>query len=368
MKKLRVVVVEDSLTIRRRFCEILNADPEFEVVGEAEDGKRAIELCGALRPDVITMDMVMPVMTGVAATEYIMAYMPTPILIVSASTNRRELFKTYDALAAGAVDVLEKPPADDVGGAWERRFVAAVKLIARIKVITHVRARLSGAERGSVAARDTATTSTQLKHLSEPGGHGLLVLGASTGGPAALVKVLQSLPRGLRVPVLFVLHIDEPFGVAFAEWLGQQTSHRVVYARDREPIESLRGQVVMAPPGRHLIVQGGRLRLNGDPMRHSCRPSVDVLFESVAADRGAATLACLLTGMGRDGAAGLLAIRRAGGFTIAQDEATSIVYGMPREAVMLGAAQRVLPLDQIAPEILERLAGADGRAPTATRP
>ena len=368
MKKLRVVVVEDSLTIRRRFCEILGTDPDFEVVGEAEDGKRAIELCEALRPDVITMDMVMPVMTGVAATEYIMAYMPTPILIVSASTNRGELFKTYDALAAGAVDVLEKPPADDVDGAWERRFLAAVKLIARIKVITHVRARLSGAERGSVASHDAATTSTQLKRLTETGGHGLLVLGASTGGPAAIVKVLQGLPRDLRVPVLFVLHIDEPFGVAFAEWLGQQTSHRVVYARDMEIVDSLRGQVVMAPPGRHLRVQGGRLRLNNDPLRHSCRPSVDVLFESVAADRGAATLACLLTGMGRDGAAGLLAIRRAGGFTIAQDEATSIVYGMPREAVTLGAAQRVLPLDQIAPEILQRLAGTEGRAATETRP
>ena len=114
MKKLRVLVVEDSLTIRRRFCEILAADPEIEVIGEAEDGKRAIELCELLRPDVMTLDMVMPVMSGVTATEYIMAYMPTPILIVSASTNRGELFKTYDALAAGAVDVLEKPGVDDV--------------------------------------------------------------------------------------------------------------------------------------------------------------------------------------------------------------------------------------------------------------
>ncbi len=144
-------MVEDSLTIRRRFCEILAADPEIEVIGEAEDGKRAIELCELLRPDVITLDMVMPVMSGVTATEYIMAYMPTPILIVSASTNRGELFKTYDALAAGAVDVLEKPTVDEVDAAWERRFLAAVKLIARIKVITHPRARLSGTER-SVAA------------------------------------------------------------------------------------------------------------------------------------------------------------------------------------------------------------------------
>lgn len=368
MKRLRVVVVEDSLTIRRRFCEILGADREFEVVGEAEDGKRAIEICEALRPDVITMDMVMPVMTGVAATEYIMAYMPTPILIVSASTNRGELFKTYDALAAGAVDVLEKPPADDVDGAWERRFLAALKLIARIKVITHLRARLTGAERGVMPTCETATTSTRLKRLGDPCRHSVVVFGASTGGPAAIVKVLQSLPRGIKVPVLFVLHIDEPFGVAFAEWLGQQTSHRVVYARESEALDSLRGQVVMAPPGRHLVVQGGRLHLSNDPPRHSCRPSVDVLFESVAADRGASALACLLTGMGRDGAAGLLAIRRAGGFTIAQDESTSIVYGMPREAVVLGAAQKVLPLDQIGPEIVQRLAASENRAPAETRP
>src|SRR5277367_1128491 len=146
MTRIRILVAEDSLTIRRRFCEILSADPELEVVGEAENGKRAIELCEELRPDVITLDLVMPVMSGLTAAEYIMAYRPTPILIVSASTNRGELFKTYDALAAGALDVLEKPTADDVDAAWERRFLAAVKLIARIKVITHPRARL-GAQR-----------------------------------------------------------------------------------------------------------------------------------------------------------------------------------------------------------------------------
>src|ERR1700721_2877013 len=156
MKKLRVLVADDSLTIRRRFCEILAADPELEVIGEAEDGKRAIELCEALRPDVVTLDMVMPVMSGLAATEYIMAYMPTPILIVSASTNRGELFQTYDALAAGAIDVLDKPTLSDVDTAWERRFVAAVKLVARIKVITHPRARLAGSERSAAAVRQEA--------------------------------------------------------------------------------------------------------------------------------------------------------------------------------------------------------------------
>jgi two-component system, chemotaxis family, protein-glutamate methylesterase/glutaminase len=357
MKKLRILVVEDSLTIRRRFCEILAADPELEVIGEAEDGKRAIELCETLRPDVVTLDMVMPVMSGLTATEYIMAYRPTPILIVSASMNRGELFKTYDALAAGAVDVLEKPTLDDVDATWERRFIAAVKLIARIKVITHPRARLAGPER--TAVQRESRPFGESSRIGRP--YSVLAFGASTGGPGAIVHVLRALPRGLLVPVLFVLHIDEPFGAAFAEWLDNQTHHRVLYARDRDSLDSLRGRIAMAPPGRHLILEAGQLRLTTDPPRHSCRPSVDVLFESLAIDRGAACVACLLTGMGRDGAAGLLAVRRAGGFTIAQDEGTCVVYGMPREAALLGAAQMILPLDQIGPQVAQRLAMSDPR-------
>jgi two-component system chemotaxis response regulator CheB len=274
--------------------------------------------------------------------------------------NRGELFKTYDALAAGAVDVLEKPTVDDVDAAWEQRFVAAVKMIAKIKVITHPRARLSGsatqsqANPAGVAHRPSVQQSNRRLDV--------LAIGASTGGPAAIVRVLQALPRELNVPVFVVLHIDEPFGTAFAEWLDDQTPHPVSYARDRDSIESLRGQVIMAPPGKHLILAGAQLRLSADPPRHSCRPSIDVLFESLAMDRGGSVLACLLTGMGRDGASGLLAIRQAGGFTIAQDEASSVIYGMPREAVMLGAAVAVLPLDQIAPRIVDLL-GSNGRRP-----
>ncbi|HEV8313114.1 MAG TPA: response regulator, partial [Burkholderiaceae bacterium] len=132
---IRVLVVEDSLTVRRRLCEVLGADAQLQVVGEAEDGKQAIELCRALKPDVVTMDMMLPVMTGLAATEYIMAYCPTPILIVSSSLQRGELFKTYDALAAGAVDVLEKPDGHEPDGDWEQRLVASVKMVARIRVI-----------------------------------------------------------------------------------------------------------------------------------------------------------------------------------------------------------------------------------------
>ena len=360
MTRIRILVAEDSLTIRRRFCEILNADPELEVVGEAENGKRAIELCEELRPDVITLDMVMPVISGLTAAEYIMAYRPTPILIVSASMNRGELFKTYDALAAGALDVLEK--VNDVDEVWEARLRSTVKLIARIKVITHPRARLSGTPMAwPEPPPPQALTGARKRPEQSSPPYSLVAIGASTGGPAAIVKVLRALPPALRVPVFFVLHIDEPFGAAFAEWLDSQTPHPVTYARGGELLDSLRGQVIMAPSGRHLTLAGGRLRLSAEAPRHSCRPSIDVLFESLAVDRGAEVVACLMTGMGRDGAAGLLAIRRAGGFTIAQDESTSVIYGMPREAVLLGAAQAVLALDDIGLQIAKLLEGTARR-------
>jgi two-component system chemotaxis response regulator CheB len=340
MSKLRVLVVEDSLTIRRMICELLSAHADFEVVGEAADGQRAIELCGALRPDVVSLDMMLAGLSGLAATEHIMAHFPTPILIVSASTNRSELFHTYQALAAGAVDVLEKPRGDEFDGAWESRFVAALKLVAKIKVITHPRARLGLLGRSAVPA-----PAVKSGPASRAGN--VIAIGASTGGPSAIVEVLQGLPTGLGVPILIVMHIDEPFSSSFAEWLDAQTPHRVGQARDGDQLSSWHGRVAMAPAGRHLSVRGGHLHLGSEPPRHSCRPSVDVLFESLASELGASVSACLLTGMGRDGASGLLAIRRAGGFTIAQDEASCVVYGMPREAALLKAAERILPLNQI---------------------
>src|SRR5947207_9522077 len=157
MKEIRVVVVDDSLTVRKRLVEVLETNAEFEVVGEAADGKRGIELCASLKPDVITLDMMMPVMTGLAATEYIMAYCPTPILIVSSSTNRGELFRTYEALAAGAVEVFEKPSGNELDDRWARTLVSTVKLVSRIKRIPHARGRLSRL-RGP-AVRSTASSS-----------------------------------------------------------------------------------------------------------------------------------------------------------------------------------------------------------------
>ena len=347
MGKLRVLIVEDSPTVRQRLVEIVGSDPDLELVGDAEDGRRGIEICQRCRPDVITMDMMLPIMSGLAATEYIMAHCPTPILVVSASTNRGELFKIYEALAAGAVDVLEKPTGDEPDGAWERRFLATLKLVARIRVITHPRARLAGLGRmPELVAPAPVPARARPEHR-----HSLVAIGASTGGPGAIVEILRGLPPQFRLPILVVLHINEPFGTAFADWLDGQTTRRVENARDGMRVDSLAGRVAVAPGNRHLVVRDGRLHLTDAPERHSCRPSVDVLFESVAAEYGARAAACLLTGMGRDGAQGLLRIREAGGTTMAQDEATSIVYGMPREAAMLGAAQQILRLGDIAPRI-----------------
>jgi two-component system, chemotaxis family, protein-glutamate methylesterase/glutaminase len=341
MSRIRVLVVDDSLTARNHLMEVLRSDPELEVAGEAADGKRAIELCRTLRPDVITLDMVLPIMSGVAITEYVMAYCPTPILIVSSSTNRGELHKTYDALVAGAVDVFEKPTGTEPDGVWERDLIATVKIVAHIRVITHIRGKLSSPRRTDVSPASVERfDGAALKRI--------VTIGGSTGAPAAMVKILRSLPAGFSIPILLVIHIGVSFSTEFAQWLDGQSTLRVRYAADGDPLPTL-GQVgvVMAPPDFHLVVQRRKLRLTREPERNSCRPSVDVLFESLAQEHGPETVACLLTGMGRDGAAGLAALRRAGALTIAQDEASCVIFGMPGEAIEMRAADRVLSLDEI---------------------
>ena len=372
LRPVRVLVAEDSARLRTRMIDALSADPGIEVIGQAADGRSAIERCLELRPDVVTMDVILPVITALAVTEQLMQRCPTPILIISTATDPGELVDTFAALAAGAVDVLEKPRAggkDDVD--WNRRLVSTVKLVARIQVITHLG---KGAGRAAEPAEPAELPVASMPpprsaprshrshvapaHQRESGAFSVVGIGASTGGPAAVATVLSALPKSFLLPVLLVLHVSDHFGPAIASWLNDVTGRRVRLAESGEPVSALGGQVIMAPPGQHLAVRGGVLRLNQDPERHSCRPSVDVLFESLAYEFGPRVVACLLTGMGKDGAAGLLDVHRSGGLTIAQDEISSVVFGMPGEAVRLGAAQHVLPVDQIGPT-LGRLATAE---------
>src|SRR5581483_8112558 len=245
------------------------------------------------------------------------------------------------------VEVVEKPSGAEADDAWARRLLSTVKLVSRIKVITHPRARLNDLRRTPVGRRG-------------PRACRAVAIGASTGGPGFVVEILRGLPPDFSLPILLVVHIAPSFAAGFVEWLDRQSALSVRCARDGEPLPA-RGVsgAIMAIPDRHLVMANGALRLTNDPERHSCRPSVDVLFESVARELGPRVAGCLLTGMGKDGAEGLVAIRRAGGRTFAQDEETSVVFGMPGEAVRRGAAERVLPLPHIAPALTALAAGAD---------
>ncbi|BCY12304.1 chemotaxis-specific protein-glutamate methyltransferase CheB [Actinoplanes sp. L3-i22] len=346
---IRVLVVEDSATMRYHLREALTEDPELQVVGEAVTGEQAVEMTGRLRPDVITMDMMLPGISGLQATEHIMAEHPTPILVVS-SADRQELFSTYNALAAGAVDVMEKPRGDESDADWSPRLRRTLRMVSRIRVITHPRARLDG--RAKPAPAPTPPAPVTPPH---PSAMAVVAIGSSTGGPAALTELLRELPANFRTPVLCVQHIaaSEQFAVAFSDWLAGQTGRNVRYAQDGVPVRSLAGQVLLAPPDRHVYLRDHVIRLSDGPPRHSCRPSVDVLFESVAAEYGAMAAGCLLTGMGRDGALGLLQMRKRGAITFAQDEHSCTVYGMPREAALIGAAMHILPPARISARLAE---------------
>lgn len=326
---LKVLLAEGSPAVRQKLAEILSRGG-LEVVAEAWQGRQVVTLCEQLRPDLVLMAEELEGMNGLEATEQIMAFSPTPILVLS---DRPDHPNCQKMLAAGALDCIGSKD-------WEGGLVRRVRLVSRVAVITHPRARLKRAD------------------LAPPAPSGLprvrlICLGTSTGGPGALVEILGSLSPTLQVPILVVIHIQPPLGGGFAQWLATKVPRPVDYAKSGELWQECRGRVVLAPPDRHLRLMGPRLVLDEQPPRHSCRPSVDVLFESVAQEVGSAALACLLTGMGRDGAAGLLAIHRAGGMTLAQDEASSVVYGMPREAAQLGAAQKIVPLQQVSMVIQE---------------
>lgn len=353
MTRIRVLVVEDSKTTRALLVRTLSIDPDCEVVGETHDGDTALSLCRSLRPDVVTLDMVLHgEKTGTQVTEHIMSDCPTPILIVSSSFNRGEVAHTFEALDAGAVDVIEKPSGREPEGVWERSFLQAIKMVSRIKVITHPRPRLREPSQlaNSVANPiGRSAISPRSPALPQRPRRELIAIGASTGGPGAVVEILRHAPPA---PVLLVIHISKPFTLGLVDWLRGVLNIPVSEVVDGQPLPAPgSARVLVAPADRHLIVQGGRLRLSDAPERNACRPSIDVLFESIAEQVGPRSVGCLLTGMGRDGAAGLLQMRKHGALTIAQDQSTCIVFGMPQEAIRIGGAERVLRLPEIGPEL-----------------
>jgi two-component system chemotaxis response regulator CheB len=327
---VRVLIVDDSPVARDVLKSVLESDVEITVVGMAATGTEAVELTARLRPDLVTMDLVMPGMDGMEATQRIMARHPTPILFLSAFIGREGVYSRADALAAGALDIVEKPmPLSDVraegaAAALRRR----VKSLAQVPVITHMY--------GAGAARMTARAPQAV------GDAALVAIGASTGGPRVLGELLAALPAGYGLPIVVVQHMAEGYVDTLVESLRHQGRLEVALAQNGDRLRA--GRVHIAPPESHLTVQkGGRLAVETGPPVRGFRPSIDVTFSSVARVYGGRAAGILLTGMGVDGAAGLREIRVAGGPTLVQDEASSVVFGMPRAAIERGAAQHVLP-------------------------
>ena len=331
-RPVRVVVADDSELFRELLARVIAAEPGFEVVAVAANGNDAATLTGKLKPDVITMDLNMPDADGFAGIARIMADTPTPILVLTA--NREEAVG-FRALSLGALDLLEKPQATTDLDDYGRLLRSRLRLLAGVKVIRHVRGLR---ERGTPVPRAAGRAD-------------LVAIGASLGGPRALATLLRGLPPAFPAPIAIVQHIADGFTEGLAAWLSAETHLDVHEARDGEPLAP--GRVVLAPTGRHLVVGEGIVRLSDAPPVDTFRPSVTPLFLSAARAYGARVCGVILTGMGRDGAEGLKAIRDAGGPTLAQDEATSAVFGMPRAAIELGAVERVLPLEELARALRE---------------
>lgn len=406
---LRVLIVDDSALVRGVLRELLESDHEIVVAGEAANGREALLRAAELRPDIITMDVRMPVMDGLETTEQLMAYTPTPILAITALFSRDDVDISFKMLGAGALEVMEKPdlsnPAEIARARQE--LIRRVKLLARVKVVTHLRGRRRVepieepepwrvrrtrepvAAPGASEPRETPAPSQRQKgdrqepaspvssspppreqpqpaepetHRAEgrvlvvprpaPPDFPVVVIGASTGGPRVVQQIVKGLPRSPGAAVLVVQHIAEGFSAGMVEWLDNTCSMPVRLAREKDRIEI--DTVLVAPDGHHLFVQHrGIVHLDDQP--EAQRPSVDITMRTAAEVFGSRTIGVLLTGMGRDGALGMQAIHQAGGYTIAQNEATCSIYGMPRAAVELNVVKTVLPPEDIIFVILERI-------------
>ena len=340
---IRVLVVEDSPAVSELIVHILSSDPTIEVVGTASDGEKAVGAVELLKPDVITMDIHMPKMNGLDAARRIMETRPTPIVVVSASYEPEEVSKTFRALEAGAVAVLQKP-----GGAGHpdeketsAELVSTVKAMSEVKVVRRW-ARVSHLSPiptvRPVGENDIKPSPIEIK---------VVAIGASTGGPPVLHTILSGLPHDFRVPIVVVQHIAPGFLQGFVDWLGRSTHVPVRIATHGERLVS--GQVYLAPDGLQIrLAATGHISLATGEPENGLRPSVSCLFRSVANAYGRQAVGVLLTGMGKDGAAELRLMKEKGSITIAQDEESSVVHGMPGEAIRLGGASYVLASNRIA--------------------
>lgn len=349
---IRVLVVEDSPSVREFLVYLFASDQEIQVIGTANNGEDALVAVRDKKPDVITMDLHMPKMDGYTATRAIMESFPTPIVIVTGSSSTDEMATTLSALEAGALAVTKRPAgighADHAATA--RELIQTVKLMSEIKVVKRWAARSTPAPalNGSVAP----------ELLTGPREVRLVAIGASTGGPLVLQQMLSKLPASFHAPLVIVQHIAQGFTDGFADWLAQSSGFPVSVARDGELIQP--GHAYVAPNGVQTTVDGrGRISLKSSGPENGHLPSVSCLFRSVAAAYGAGAVGVLLTGMGKDGAAELGLMKAHGAVTLAQDKESSVVHGMPGEAIALGAASYVLSPDKIA-AVLTTLAKQQG--------
>lgn len=337
---IKVLVVDDSPVVREFLTHILGSDPGIRVVGTARDGEEALAAIARQQPDVITMDVHMPKMNGLDATRRIMETSPLPIVVVSGSTDPGEVSTTFAALEAGALAVLRRPAgighADHESTA--RELVQTVKLMAEVKVVR----RWARTGRETAAARPLPVGTARA-----PGTVRVVALGASTGGPPVLQIIFSQLPGHFPAPILVVQHMAAGFVRGFIEWLAHSSRLPIHLAMHGERF--LPGHVYVAPDDWHMKVQrDGRIALARDPPENGLRPSVSYLFRSVADVYAGEAIAGLLSGMGRDGAEELKLLKDRGTVTIAQDRDSSVVHGMPGEAIKLDAATFVLPPEKIA--------------------
>jgi two-component system chemotaxis response regulator CheB len=338
---VKVLVVEDSAVVREFLVYLLGTDPAIQVVGTANDGEAALAAVARHRPDVITMDIHMPKMDGLEATRRIMETQPTPIVIVSGSTDPHENTTTFRAMEAGALAVLGRPtgighPEHEAGA---RELLLTVKLMAEVKVVR----RWPQARRVSLPLPPLETKTAGAKRAKAK----VIAIGASTGGPPVLQTILAMLPKDLPLPVLIVQHMTAGFIASFVEWLAQSSGLPVQLAQHGACL--VPGQVYVAPDAFQMkVAYGGSIVLTKDEPEGGLRPSVGYLFRSLAAVYGGDVIAGLLTGMGRDGAQELRLLKDKGATTFAQDQESSVVHGMPGEAIRLDAATFVLAPEKIA--------------------